>query len=146
MQNRHLQKKLAEPKAKEQLVTFEQNDGGNQLEEISYRLQQILKKFLRAGESFEKFKKPTIENIKELIFEVASKFDEQQMKMKQMVAQERALSQDSSHGPITPDRSTRFFGAQDNVSNYASTTDISLILDEREKRLQTKEELIKVKE
>lgn len=33
-----------------------------------------------------------------------------------------------------------------NVSNYASTADITLILDEREKRLQTKEELVRCKE
>lgn len=47
---------------------------------------------------------------------------------------------------MTRGRQKYFAGAQDDVSNYASTTDISLILDEREKRLQTKEELIKVKE
>jgi hypothetical protein len=40
----------------------------------------------------------------------------------------------------------KYFGGGDDNSNYASTTDISLILEEREKRLQTKEELIKVKE
>jgi hypothetical protein len=32
------------------------------------------------------------------------------------------------------------------LSNYASTADVTLILDEREKRLQTKEELFKCKE
>jgi hypothetical protein len=32
------------------------------------------------------------------------------------------------------------------LNNYASTSDISLILDEKEKRLQTKEELVKCKE
>lgn len=33
-----------------------------------------------------------------------------------------------------------------NLSNFASTADITLILDEREKRLQTKEELVRCKE
>ena len=32
------------------------------------------------------------------------------------------------------------------LNNYASTSDISIILDEKEKRLQTKEELVKCKE
>jgi len=36
--------------------------------------------------------------------------------------------------------------SQENLSNYASTADVTLILDEREKRLQVKEELFKCKE
>jgi hypothetical protein len=63
--------------------------------------------------------------------------------------QDRDHSQESQSqfaSPMTRTRGNRFFAQQDDVSNYASTTDISLILDEREKRLQTKEELIKVKE
>lgn len=32
------------------------------------------------------------------------------------------------------------------LNNYASTSDISIILDEKEKRLQTKEELVRCKE
>jgi hypothetical protein len=54
----------------------------------------------------------------------------------------RSHSNDSSN----TGRGPKYFGGVDDHSNYASTTDISLILDEREKRLQTKEELIKVKE
>jgi hypothetical protein len=34
----------------------------------------------------------------------------------------------------------------DEVSHYASTADITLVLDEREKRLQVKEELYQCKE
>jgi hypothetical protein len=36
--------------------------------------------------------------------------------------------------------------SQENLSNYASTADVTLILDEREKRLQVKEEMFKYKE
>ena len=122
----------SESKPKEQLVTFEQNEGGNQLEEISYRLTQILRKFLNPGENIEKYKKPTVENIKEMIFEISSKCDEQNMRFKQLENQ-RSHSNDSTSTPL---RVNRFFaGGGDDVSNYASTTDISLILDEREKRL-----------
>ena len=86
---------------------------------------------MNPGENIEKYKKPTVENIKDIIFEISSKCDEQKMRQKQLEGQ-RSHSNDSSQTPL---RVNRFFGGGDDVSNYASTTDISLILDEREKRL-----------
>lgn len=86
---------------------------------------------MNPGENIEKYKKPTVENIKEMIFEISSKCDEQNMRFKQLENQ-RSHSNDSTSTPL---RVNRFFGGGDDVSNYASTTDISLILDEREKRL-----------
>lgn len=39
---------------------------------------------MNPGENIEKYKKPTVENIKEMIFEISSKCDEQNMRFKQL--------------------------------------------------------------
>ena len=73
-------------KRKQDLVTFENDQASGKLEtsleEISYRLLQILKKLLSQNESVDRFtgvKRPNLsafENVKDIIFEISSKVDE----------------------------------------------------------------------
>ena len=78
------------------------------------------------------------------------------MTIKKLKAQ-RDKSNDSSDTNMSNNRKRSPFAAQSqfaqddaataiSLNNYASTSDISIILDEKEKRLQTKEELVKCKE
>ena len=63
----------------------------------------------------------------------------------------RAASEENGQNKLSPDSSAspmRKPGRHQNydLSQYASTTDMTHVLDEREKRLQIKEELIRCKE
>lgn len=187
LQNQFLQRKAPQERREEdtpeknQLITFEKNEPGNMVEEIQYRLVQILRKLLSGSENADRFakSKPCMDVVKELIFEISSKIDEFQIQLKQanrtsspfnMFEQKnRAASQESNevrshmgrqespdgaHSQYTSQpmllnqRKKHYMthASQEDISNFASTADITLILDEREKRLQAKEELVSCKE
>ena len=210
LQNKYLSKKVNEPAGNGvgsplkrddlednemksgKLITFEGKGPGSGLsaDETIHRMLTILRKLLNPFENTDRFinnKSAPAETLKEIMFEISCKIDDQVMQIKKLEAisqslgnQQRASSQESaeqanylsairSNSPAsqnnivpqllnqnrTADKVNPFNQgrggllasySQENISHYASTADITLILDEREKKLQIKEELFKCKE
>ena len=94
------------------------------VEEISYRLIQILRKVISPNESVERFtkvKKPTSETLKDIIFEISSKIDDLQIEMRKAHHNASYLSAQTSQFDVQIRDNSN--GSSDNRSQFGLRND-----------------------
>ena len=112
------------------------------MSDIQHRLVQILRKLVQ-NENIGRFARldqsGSVDAVKELTFEISSKCDD-------LIGNSRAATEYSSPFRSSYSKGGKYTYRDDTSMNYASTADRSVILDEREGRMQACEEAIKYRE